>query len=65
MSSRQLEEHQELKRDEAVARALGISTEELLERGYSLAENVGSDGSVYSVIVTFDDGSSEHIQVLD
>ena len=65
MSNRQLEEQQERQRDEAVAAALGISVETLLERGYSVDENVGNDGTVYSHIVTFDDGQTDHIQLPD
>ena len=63
MSSRQLGERQERERDEAVASALGISVKELLDRGYDLDENVGNDGTVYSCIVTFGDGTTEHIQL--
>ena len=63
MSSRQLEELLEEKRDKAVAKQLGISVSELDRRGYTLDENVGNDGVVYSYIVTFDDGTFEHIQL--
>lgn len=65
MSSRQLEERQERELDEAVAKALGMSVDELHERGYSIDENVGNDGTVYSHIVTFDDGKFEHIHLPD
>ncbi len=63
MSNRQLEDLLEQKRDRAIAKELGISLKELEQRGYSLDENVGNDGTVYSYIVTFDDGTFEHIEL--
>lgn len=63
MSNRQLEEQQEQERDRAVAKALGITVEALEERGYTLDENVGNDGTLYGYIVAFDDGSFELIQL--
>ena len=63
MSSRQLEERQEQERDKAVAAALGISVEELLDRGYELDQDTSEEGVVHSTIVTFDDGSTESIQL--
>tara|TARA_B100001179_G_C18571006_1_gene395128 strand:+ start:1258 stop:1461 length:204 start_codon:yes stop_codon:yes gene_type:complete len=63
LSNRQLEDLLEQKRDRAIAKELGISLKELEQRGYSLDENVGNDGTVYSYIVTFDDGTFEHIEL--
>ena len=63
MSNRQMEDQIEQEQEKAIAQALGISVEELDERGYSIDENVGNDGTIYSYIVTFDDGSFEHIQL--
>lgn len=47
MSSRQLEEQQELARDAWVAKALGMTAGELSELEWDLHEIDGNDGAVY------------------
>lgn len=53
MSSRQLEEQQERERDEWVAKALGMTPEELNELDWNVDEIDGNDGAVYSFRVEF------------
>lgn len=57
MSSRQLEEMQELRRDEAIAEAIGTTIDELREHEWDVDENVMSDGTVAGYIVTFVEGT--------
>lgn len=65
MSSRQLEERQERERLEAIAKALGMSVDELEAQEWSIDENVGNDGTIYSHVVTLEDGRTAHIQLPD
>lgn len=57
MSSRQLEEMQELRRDEMLAKAIGTTVDELKEHEWDIDENVVSDDMVAGYIVTFAEGT--------
>jgi hypothetical protein len=57
MSSRQLEEMRELRRDEMLAKAIGITLHELNEHEWDIDENVMSDDTVAGYIVTFAEGT--------
>ncbi|MBV9882199.1 MAG: hypothetical protein JO276_04245 [Sphingomonadaceae bacterium] len=63
MSNRELEERAERQQTEAVARALGISVEDLEEQDWSIDEDVGNDGAVHGYVVTFADGRFEHLPI--
>jgi len=63
MSNRQLEERAEREQAQAVARALGISVEDLDEQDWSVDEDVGNDDVVLGYVVTFGDGRIEHLPI--
>jgi hypothetical protein len=57
MSSRQLEEMQELRRDKVIAETIGTTIDELREHEWDIDENVMSDGTVAGYILTFVEGT--------
>ncbi|WP_293887848.1 MULTISPECIES: hypothetical protein [unclassified Sphingobacterium] len=61
MSSRQLEELQEEKRDRAIAEELGITYEELGETNFEIDPDNSEDGVVYGYYIVFKDGSSQEV----
>lgn len=61
MSKRQLEEWQEREQAQAVARAIGMPFEELVDQDWSIAADVGNDGTVYGYVVTLENGQRAYI----
>lgn len=61
MSSRELEEQMELKADEQLASALGLSIEELDELDYEIHTNESNDGLVYEYVVHISESSPSEI----
>ncbi len=61
MSSRQLEELQELKSNAWLSSQTGFSVDEL--DGHSIDEIDGNDGAVYGYVVTLADGRSARVGI--
>lgn len=57
MSSRQLEEMQEIRRDKMIAEAIGATIDELSEQEWDIDEDVMSDGTVAGYVLTFVEGT--------
>ncbi|WP_025144521.1 hypothetical protein [Pedobacter jeongneungensis] len=61
MSSRQLDELNEEKRDRSIAEELGISYDELGETNFEIETDNSEDGFIYGYYVVFKDGSSQEV----
>lgn len=61
MSSRQLEDMQEEKRDKEIAEKLGITYDELGETSFDIHDHEGSDGAVYGHFIRFSETSSKEV----
>lgn len=61
MSNRQLEERRERLQTERVAKALGMSVEELDAQEWSIEPQVSEEGMIYSYAVTLESGQTEYI----
>lgn len=61
MSSRQLEDAQEEKRDREIADQLGITYDELGETSFDIEEKEGNDGAIYGHYIRFNENSSKEV----
>lgn len=61
MSNRQLEDQQERRQAEVVAKALGISRDELDRLEWRIEENASDDGALYGHDIYFEEGSDEDV----
>lgn len=59
--SRFFEEARERSRDEAIARAVGLSLDDYYESNADVVEDCSDDGLVYDYRVRFSEGTSERI----
>jgi hypothetical protein len=61
LSNRQLEEQREREITEALAQALGLSTQDLDRVDYMIDPQRGSDGTLHGYIIYFGDGADPEI----
>lgn len=61
MSSRQLDELNEEKRDRNIAEQLGILYDELGETNFDIETDSSDDGFIYGYFVVFKEGSSQGV----
>ena len=61
MSSRDLEDRQQEWQDANVAKALGLTVEEVQALVYEIDEDASEDGQVYGLLISFKEGSDKGI----